>query len=124
MRSVRGVGRKENGVDRRRKRRIVDDEGDKGAPLVRFPVARRADPCAVSILVAGREIARVKLRDSQGRALPQWRGCRKLGDDELFLVNADVPDSLDGRYFGPFPKHAIVGLAHPIWIDRAEDGRP
>jgi conjugative transfer signal peptidase TraF len=76
------------------------------------------------ILIAGHEIARAKLRDSQGRPLPQWRGCRRLGDDALFLVNADVPDSLDGRYFGPFPGRAVVGLAHPIWIDRANDGRP
>ena len=76
------------------------------------------------ILVAGREIARAKLRDSQGRALPQWRGCRRLGDDELFLVNAGVPDSLDGRYFGPFPRRAVVGLAHPLWIDAVNDGRP
>ena len=76
------------------------------------------------ILVAGCEIARAKRRDSQHRVLPQWRGCRRLGDDEVFLVNADVPDSLDGRYFGPFPKRAVVGLAHPLWIDRAKDGRP
>ena len=76
------------------------------------------------ILVAGCEIARAKRRDSQHRVLPQWRGCRRLGDDEVFLVNADVPDSLDGRYFGPFPKRAVIGLAHPLWIDRAKDGRP
>ena len=67
---------------------------------------------------------RVPKYTSGFRALPQWRGCRRLGDDELFLVNADVPNSLDGRYFGPFPKRAVVGLAHPIWIDRAKDGRP
>ena len=78
----------------------------------------------VGILVAGREIARAKLRDRQHRALPQWRGCRRLGDDEVFLVNAGVPDSLDGRYFGPFPERAIVGLAHPLWTDGAHDGRP
>jgi type IV secretory pathway protease TraF len=90
------------------------------AALSGMPICRLDE----RILVAGREIARAKLRDSQHRALPQWRGCRRLGEDELFLVNAGVPDSLDGRYFGSFPKRAVVGLAHPLWIDRANDERP
>jgi type IV secretory pathway protease TraF len=76
------------------------------------------------ILVAGREIAPAQRRDSQHRTLPQWGGCRRLGEDEVFLVNAGVPDSLDGRYFGPFPKRAVVGLVHPLWIDAVNDGRP
>jgi len=90
------------------------------AALSGTPICRRDD----RILVAGREIARAKPRDGKARILPQWRGCRKLGDDEVFLVNAGVPDSLDGRYFGPFPERAIVGLAHPLWTDGAHDGRP
>jgi type IV secretory pathway protease TraF len=31
-------------------------------------------------------------------------------------MNWDEPASLDGRYFGPIPLHAIVGRAAPLWI--------
>ncbi|NIJ64284.1 conjugative transfer signal peptidase TraF [Sphingomonas leidyi] len=56
-------------------------------------------------------------RDSHGRPLPVWQGCRTLGEDELFLMNPDVPDSLDGRYFGPLPTATILGRATPLWTD-------
>ncbi len=77
----------------------------------------------MNIFVAGKMIAQAKKVDAKGRSLPQWQGCRQLGPDEIFLVNADVPDSLDGRYFGPFPKSSIVGLARPIWTDEGNDAR-
>jgi type IV secretory pathway protease TraF len=38
-------------------------------------------------------------------------------------MNWDEPDSLDGRYFGPLPRDAIVARAVPIWTDEAGDGR-
>ena len=74
------------------------------------------------VIVAGKVIALAKRVDAQRRSLPSWQGCRKLTEGEIFLVNANVPDSLDGRYFGPFPKSSIVGLAHPIWIDEENGG--
>ena len=40
--------------------------------------------------------------------MPVWQGCRRIGDDELFLMNFDVPDSVDGRYFGPFPRGSVI----------------
>lgn len=53
-------------------------------------------------------------RDSRGRLLPVWQGCRMLRDGEIFLMNAAVPDSLDGRYFGPFPASTVLGRAVPL----------
>jgi type IV secretory pathway protease TraF len=38
-------------------------------------------------------------------------------------MNPTVQDSLDGRYFGPFPVTSIVARAVPIWTDEAGDGR-
>jgi type IV secretory pathway protease TraF len=38
-----------------------------------------------------------------------------LAGDEVFLMNWDEPASLDGRYFGPIPLHAVVGRAVPLW---------
>lgn len=54
-------------------------------------------------------------RDSRGRALPVWRGCRVIGDGEFFLMNPH-PDSLDGRYFGPLPTTMLLGRAHPLFL--------
>ena len=66
-------------------------------------------------------------RDRLGRDLPDWQGCRLLQDGDIFLMNREVRDSLDGRYFGPLSAGAIIGMAHPIWVasDAAEprDGR-
>ena len=38
-------------------------------------------------------------------------------------MNWDVPDSLDGRYFGPIPASSVIGRALPLWTDEDGDGR-
>lgn len=62
-------------------------------------------------------------RDSLGRDLPVWQGCRVIAEGEVFLMNPDVGDSLDGRYFGPFPASAVIGHATPLFTDEDGDGR-
>ena len=62
-------------------------------------------------------------RDSFGRPMPVWRGCRRIAADEIFLMNRDVETSLDGRYFGPIPSSSIVGRAVPLWTDDDGTGR-
>jgi type IV secretory pathway protease TraF len=47
-----------------------------------------------------------------------WSGCRALNDGEFFALNADVPTSLDGRYFGPSLLSSMIGHAAPIWTVR------
>ena len=42
---------------------------------------------------------------------------------DVFLMNPGVPDSLDGRYFGPLPASSIIGRAVPLWTDEGDDGR-
>lgn len=59
-------------------------------------------------------------RDSRGRPLPVWHGCQRIPDGQVFLMNWQSEDSLDGRYFGLLPITAIVGRADPIWT-RKED---
>ncbi|SCM70123.1 putative conjugal transfer protein [uncultured Pleomorphomonas sp.] len=66
------------------------------------------------ITIDGKEVAITLERDKQGRELPVWSGCHRLAD-EIFLLNADVPDSLDGRYFGALPAATILGAVTPIW---------
>jgi type IV secretory pathway protease TraF len=48
--------------------------------------------------------------------MTSWSGCRALSDGEFFVFNADVPTSLDGRYFGPSPLSSVIGRAIPVRI--------
>jgi conjugative transfer signal peptidase TraF len=54
-------------------------------------------------------------RDHLGRTLPSWRGCRIVGDHEVFFMNWQSENSFDGRYFGPLPATTIIGRADPLW---------
>jgi type IV secretory pathway protease TraF len=75
------------------------------------------------VMVDDVDVGEARDRDRLGRALPSWTGCRTLRLDEVFLMNPTVQDSLDGRYFGPFPVTSIVARAVPIWTDEEGDGR-
>jgi conjugative transfer signal peptidase TraF len=77
----------------------------------------------LDIIAYGATIGHARKHDNAGRKMPVWQGCRRIADDELFLMNFDVPDSVDGRYFGPFPRGFVIGRALPIFTDEAGDGR-
>lgn len=62
-------------------------------------------------------------RDRIGRELPQWQGCHVIAEGELFLMNWDAADSLDGRYFGTLPASTVIGRALPLYTDEYGDGR-
>jgi conjugative transfer signal peptidase TraF len=71
----------------------------------------------LTIAVDGIEMGQARERDSRGRPLPAWHGCRAIAADELFVMNWQSVDSLDGRYFGPIPASAVIGQAFPIWTE-------
>ncbi|RSE92877.1 S26 family signal peptidase [Achromobacter aegrifaciens] len=52
-----------------------------------------------------------------GRPLPSLQLCRRLQPGELFLLSATNPASFDSRYFGPVSAFAVIGVAHPIWLE-------
>jgi len=66
------------------------------------------------IRINDRTVAHRAAHDSQGRALPHWRGCRTLSSNEIFLMG-DTPDSFDSRYFGPVSADDIEGVWRPIF---------
>jgi conjugative transfer signal peptidase TraF len=68
-----------------------------------------------SITVDGVSPGEAQHTDSFGRLMPVWRGCRRITSGEIFLMNPDAKNSLDGRYFGPIPRSAILAEAIPIW---------
>jgi conjugative transfer signal peptidase TraF len=59
-------------------------------------------------------------RDGRDRPLPVWQGCRVIASRQVFLMNWQSADSLDGRYFGVLPMNAIIGKAAPLWTSREE----
>ena len=58
--------------------------------------------------------------DGRGRLLPIWQGCHVLADGEVFVMNWQSANSLDGRYFGALPATAILGRAEPLWTNEEE----
>lgn len=68
------------------------------------------------ITVDGIALGEAQQFDSLGRPMPVWQGCRRITSDEVFLMNPGAENSLDGRYFGPIHRGAILAEAIPIWI--------
>jgi type IV secretory pathway protease TraF len=66
------------------------------------------------VLVRGMLVVRALSRDSLGRRMPVWRGCRVLRSGEFFVLAHD-PQSFDSRYFGLVPFTAVMGRAVLIW---------
>ena len=69
----------------------------------------------LTISVDGIDMGDALSRDSRGRPLPVWQGCHSVEPDELFLMNWQSEDSLDGRYFGFVPNSSVIGKALPVW---------
>jgi len=91
-----------------------------GAPLLKRIAALPGQTVCregSQVKVEGVTWAVARERDRQGRMLPTWSGCRRLRDGQVFLLNWDEPDSLDGRYFGPLPASSLAGRAVPLWTD-------
>jgi len=90
-----------------------------GLPLLKHVAARggqRVCRRGDRILVDDRAIGRALVRDRRGRPLPVWSGCVRLASDQIFVMNAGVADSFDGRYFGALPAAAIAGRLTAIWV--------
>ena len=72
---------------------------------------------ALTIAIDGIDVGQAHERDGRGRPLPAWHGCRVIADGDIFVMNWQSADSLDGRYFGPLPASAVIGRAVPVWTD-------
>ncbi|UCI09511.1 S26 family signal peptidase [Mesorhizobium sp. B1-1-8] len=77
----------------------------------------------LTISVDGNEVGAALEHDRAGRDLPSWQGCRRIPVGAVFLMNRQVRDSLDGRYFGLVSTDRIIGRAVPLWTDEQGDGR-
>jgi conjugative transfer signal peptidase TraF len=90
----------------------------RGVPLLKQVLALPGQTvCRIrlAIMIDGVVMATAHERDHRGRPLPVWQGCRMIAEGEVFLMNWQSADSLDGRYFGPLPVASILGRAVPLW---------
>ncbi|SOC24711.1 conjugative transfer signal peptidase TraF [Thalassospira xiamenensis] len=69
------------------------------------------------ILINGHAVVGQLERDSSGRKMPLWQGCRLLQEGEYFLLMPEAPASFDSRYFGPVMRENLIGRLVPIWVD-------
>ena len=73
-----------------------------GLPLLKRVLALPGQTvCRIelTVVVDNIEMGQARERDGRGRPLPIWQGCRVLAADEIFVMNWQSADSLDGRYF-------------------------
>lgn len=89
------------------------------AALPQQEVCRTGNTVTVDAMPVGEALG----RDRMGRQLPVWQGCRHLAEGDVFLMNLDVRESFDGRYFGPVSVRGVIGKATPLCTDEAGDGR-
>jgi conjugative transfer signal peptidase TraF len=90
----------------------------KGVPLLKRILALPGQTVCRSgraLTVDGAAMGEALKRDHLGRPLPVWQGCHRVADGEVFLMNRQAEDSLDGRYFGVLPAVTIIGRAEPLW---------
>lgn len=66
------------------------------------------------VFIDGTPSGAVVERDRLGRRLSASQVCRRLSDDEVFLLNR-APRSLDSRYFGPLSLRCVIGRLSPLW---------
>ncbi|MBV8468294.1 MAG: S26 family signal peptidase [Burkholderiaceae bacterium] len=71
-----------------------------------------------SVRIDGVPSAAVLPADRLGRPLPSWPQCRQLRPGELFLLSVINPASFDSRYFGPVSASTVIGIAHPVWLEK------
>lgn len=98
----------------------------RGVPLLKRVAALPAQEVCrndLTVTVDGIVMGEALRHDRRGNPLPAWQGCKRIASDEIFLMNMQPPDSLDGRYFGPIPQSSIMGRATPLLTDEEGDGR-
>lgn len=64
----------------------------------------------VTVLINGMPAGEALIETGDGLDLPSWSGCRRVLEDQIFLMNVH-PQSLDGGYFGITSARDIEGSA-------------
>lgn len=95
----------------------------KGVPMLKRVLALPGQSVCRSgrtITVDGIAMGDALDRDNHSRPLPVWQGCQRIPDGQVFLMNWQSKDSLDGRYFGLLSRTTVVGRADPVWTQEED----
>jgi conjugative transfer signal peptidase TraF len=90
----------------------------RGVPLIKRILALSGQTVCrygLMITVDNLNVGVARKYDSLGRPLPNWEGCQTMANTDVFFMNRNQSASLDGRYFGAFPRSSIIGSAIPLW---------
>lgn len=88
-----------------------------GVPLLKHVGALPGETVCrsgLNISISGTQVVRALSHDRRGRPLPVWHGCLTIAQGQIFVLNSEVPDSFDSRYFGPVAGSGIIGVATPL----------
>lgn len=88
----------------------------RGVPLLKQILALPGQTvCRIHLAIMIDGVVMATARERDHRPLPVWQGCHMIAEGEVFLMNWQSDDSLDGRYFGPLPVASILSRAVPLW---------
>lgn len=87
--------------------------------LIKRVAASRFDTVCMTgndLTINGRHAAGRLELDGEGRPMPRWQGCERLGGYHVLLLAEGELASFDGRYFGPVERALVIGRLVPLWI--------
>lgn len=90
----------------------------KGDYLMKPVIGMEQDSCCTcsgELRINGTGYGSIREKDGQGRRLPAWRYCGRIGQGLVVGVAGDGR-SFDSRYFGAVERHEIIGIAIPLWV--------
>jgi conjugative transfer signal peptidase TraF len=91
-----------------------------GVPMLKRVLALSGQTvCRIGLKISvdSVDVGEASERDRLGRPLPAWQGCYVVADGDVFVMNWQSAESLDGRYFGSLPTSTVIGRATPVWTD-------
>ena len=98
----------------------------KGRLLLKNVGALTGDQVTITndkISINQKDIGPVFQQDHQGKPLPKLRGSFRIQPGYFLPLATAIPNSFDGRYFGPVPLRLIVGEAIPVLIFKPQSGK-
>jgi len=88
---------------------VVSDDFLFMKPIIAGPGDHVCNQSGKGLFINGALVTSTSAHDRSGRALPVWRGCRRLLDGEFFTLSTHSPNSFDGRHYGPTKEDDIRG---------------
>jgi conjugative transfer signal peptidase TraF len=101
-------------------RELVIERGwvNAGHPLMKHVGALAGDLVCIAddgLRINSAFVGPVFTVDSMGQPMPRVRGCMMIGEGQFFPISTHTDKSFDGRYIGPQPLSAVVGVLYPVW---------